>query len=202
MTEETKIELSSDLELLKKALTIKQLEFVHGLAHGMTELEAFENAGLAQNDDTDRSNASRLARAPKIRLYKEALQREVATRSVMSLEAVDQELTNIASADVTDVIKVGEWVESIGKRGPIAHPVLEVSMVEFDDLTDAQRAAIKKIKPVPGGVEVVMHDKMKALELLAKRHQGFTEKIDMNVDSNVQVFAFVGDNGRGPTGGD
>lgn len=199
MSDDKKIQLSKELEVLKNALSIQQLKFTEGIANGMKEYEAYEYAGLSTGSPEDRAEARRLARMPKIRLYKDALLREVATRSVMTLEAVDQELTNIASTDITELIEQGELFQSYNEAGlPDGAPVQIVQLKPLEELTDAQKASIKKIKPCTGGVEIVLHDKLKALELLAKRHQGFTEKMDVNVDGNVQVVAFVGDNGRGP----
>ena len=71
----------------------------------------------------------------------------------MSEEEILQALRAIAFSDFTDYI----WIEDG-----------QVRIRETRELDSGQRAAIAGIKDTGKGVEIKLHDKQKALELLAK----------------------------------
>ncbi len=192
MTEQT---TNKEVELIKKTLNLKQLQFVDYCLTGYTPAEAYEMAGLNTDPDANlEDDATLLRRTPRIKMYIDALQRCVAQRTIMTLEAADQRLTDMAMCDPTDIIELGTTYKDF-KTGL---PVKEVRLKNIDNLTEAQKAAIVSIKPVPGGVEVKMVDKLKALDMLIRRKGGFKDVQELNINGNVEVFAMVGDNGRGP----
>jgi hypothetical protein len=119
----------------------------------------------------------------------------VAERSVLTLEAIDQKLSDIAMTDILDVAELGPPV--LDADGNMVRPVM---IKGEEDLTSAQRASLKKIKNCKdGGLEIETHDKLKALDMLIKRRSGYIKKEEINVTGNaIQVIACVGDNGRGP----
>ena len=71
----------------------------------------------------------------------------------MNEETVLEALRAIAFSDFTDYIRVEDG---------------EVRVKDTSQLTDAQRSAIAGIKDTGKGVEIKLHDKQKALELLVK----------------------------------
>ena len=97
-------------------------------------------------------------------------------------EAITQELTAIASAEITDVLS---W----DKAG-------RVELTAAEDLSPRIRKAIKKVKVVPGkmgtSLEVEMHDKIAPLRLLAK-HTGMLDGTNEQNKPSV-----IGINLRGP----
>ncbi|MBR6413589.1 MAG: terminase small subunit [Oscillospiraceae bacterium] len=78
----------------------------------------------------------------------------------MSEEEILQALRAIAFSDFTDYI----WIEDG-----------QVRIRETRELDSGQRAAIAGIKDTGKGVEIKLHDKQKALELLVK-YQGMFER--------------------------
>ncbi len=78
----------------------------------------------------------------------------------MNEETILQALRSIAFSDFTDYIQV--------ENG-------EVRVKDTCLLTDGQRSAIAGIKDTGKGVEIKLHDKQKALELLVK-YLGFFER--------------------------
>ena len=78
----------------------------------------------------------------------------------MSEEEILQALRAIAFSDFTDYI----WIEDG-----------QVRIRETSELDSGQRAAIAGIKDTGKGVEIKLHDKQKALELLVK-YQGMFER--------------------------
>lgn len=176
------------------ALSVQHQTFVEAYLRGDTPLDALREAGLASGGPADATAAAALLRAPLVRAYVDAMHRTAAERSILTLEAIDQRLTDIAMTDVIDVCEIGQPV--IDEDG-IEHTPIRLRHPA--ELTAAQRAAIASLKTIDGGVEIKMVDKLKALELLAKRRGGFVNVSDVNVSGGLTtVFAMCDDNGRGP----
>ena len=112
---------------------------------------AARNAGYAPSRA---ENAGRkLLQKPAVR---EALRRAEAVRPRLrpvTEQTVLGELTAIAFSDFTDFVRVEDGVAAV---------------TDSRDLTYSQRAAIAGIKETGKGVEIKLHDKEKALELLVK----------------------------------
>jgi phage terminase small subunit len=187
----------SKLQMLKKVLTIKELHFVEHYVAGNTPVAAFEASGLDTNGLSVQRAAEVLLRAPKVKLYIDALHSTVAERSVLHLEALDQKLADIVMTDMLDCVEVG--AQYTDDKGVLRTPV---SIRDPSELTAAQRAAIVSMKSIDGGLEIKAADKLKAIEMLIKRRGGFTENTNLNITGdNVKVIAMPGDNGRGPKAG-
>ena len=88
----------------------------------------------------------------------------------MNEEEILSALRAIAFSDFTEYI----WIEDG-----------EVRVKDSARLTEGQRAAIAGIKDTGKGVEIKLHDKQKALELLVK-YLGFFEKKDE--DAGIRVI--------------
>ena len=82
-----------------------------------------------------------------------------------------QELAHVAFANTTDFVKLS------GGR---------VFLTDTDDLSRDQTAALSTIKEGRDGVEVRLHDKIRALELLGK-HLGIFEKPEEQDAGGVKV---------------
>ena len=87
----------------------------------------------------------------------------------MNEESVLNALKAIAFSDFTDYIRIEEG---------------EVRVKDTALLTEAQRSAIAGIKDTGKGVELKLHDKQKALELLVK-YLGFFEHAE--ADNTIRV---------------
>lgn len=198
MTEENKTpnELSHDVEVLKHVFSEGELKMIDLYEDGVKPAIAHQLAGLSKKPDENA--AMRILEAPTTQRYIQALRRQVACRSIMTLEKIDQRMSDIAMTDVTDVVELGELFYPTGPEGSTSAPVQTISLKDLSKLTPSQRAAIKKIKPCTGGVEIELHDKVKVMEILAKRRGGFTEKQEVTHSGNVEVFAYTGFNNRGP----
>ena len=87
----------------------------------------------------------------------------------MNEETVLEALRAIAFSDFTDYIRVEDG---------------EVRVKDTSQLTDAQRSAIAGIKDTGKGVEIKLHDKQKALELLVK-YLGLFDRPEENAGLQV-----------------
>jgi hypothetical protein len=184
---------NKEVDNLAKTLRPEHREFVRLYLDGCTPKEAHRQAGLAGEADNSRA-AEILLKAPRVRLYIEAMERRASERSILTLEAIDAKLTDIAMADLVDVIEIGESYpddKGVERR--------DIAMKDPSAMTAGQRAAIVQAKiGADGTLDVKMVDKLKALDMLIKRRGGYTEKTEVNHTGNVQVVAMVGHNGRGP----
>lgn len=190
----TEIKLSRELEDIKRNLKATELRFCEMVFEGMAPIDALVESGL--NAVKDAPMADRVVRAPVIAAYIDALRRQVATRAVLSLEKIQERLSDIAMTNVTDILEIGETVVDM-KTGV---PVTIMQMKDVSKLTEGQLAAIKSMEPCPGGVKVKLHDTVKIMESLAKMQGAFIEKQEITHNGGVEVFAYVGSNGRGPAG--
>ena len=86
-------------------------------------------------------------------------------------QAILRELSAIAFSDFTDFVRVEDG---------------QVQITESRSLDYSRRAAIASIKDTGKGVEIKLHDKQKALELLAK-YLGLFERADNPEDRAVRV---------------
>jgi len=179
------------IEKLRKALSTQELDFVDKHLAGVPADLAYQEAGLGVLPDP--IGAGQLLAAPAVKMYIDAMQREIAERSSLTLEKIDERLTDLATANIIDMVEIGEDYTDDNNN-----PRTPITLKDPMSLTPGQRAAIVGLKTVPGGMEIKIADPIKALELLAKRRGGFTEQIDVNLTGNVSIFANVGDNQRGP----
>jgi hypothetical protein len=186
---------TSTVDAIRRSLKPEYLALVDAYLRGMSPGDAYVESGMGIEGASDNARkASVILSAPRIRAYLDAMHRTIATRAILSMDAIDQTLTDIATADVSSILNTG-MVENptTGER------MAMVTVKNIGELTPAQRASISSIKPMgSAGFAVTFHDKMKALEMLIKRRGGFTENQNVNLSGAVHVFAHVGDNGRGP----
>ena len=103
-----------------------------------------------------------------------SIRRDIATPK---RDAVLQELEAVAASSITDVL----WWDNAGN----------VSVRPSEDLASHVKAAIKKVKVTPTAygnqIEIEMHDKMRALNTLAK-HYGLMEVVqDENRPSIIGI---------------
>ena len=97
----------------------------------------------------------------------DALKAERAAAAGITAERVLQEIARLALSDSRDVVKFTR------KRGRDGRKLksMEVVIADFDDLTPDQAAQIAGVVQTKGKapkIEVKIHDKVKALEMLAK----------------------------------
>lgn len=139
-------------------LTDLQVVFCHEYARSLNATAAYKKAGYKfKNDGVARSSASQLLAKPSIRAYLGEIVN-------LSSASVVSEITAIAHSRLTDVC---DWD---GER---------VTLKSSEALSDKAKAAIKSIKSKPHfsadgqfcewEVEVVLHDKLSALEKLMKK---------------------------------
>jgi phage terminase small subunit len=146
------------------SLTRKQRAFVEAYLRCWNGTEAALEAGYSEK--SARAIASENLTKPDILSVIEAR----LTEFHMSADEVLMRLTSIARGNLGDFLTI----ESYGAKV---------------DLTKAQEAAklnlIKKLKVTKQGVEIELHDPLRALELLGKHYQLFADRLEINWRTEV-----------------
>lgn len=145
-------------------LTEKQARFVAEYLVDMNATEAAKRAGYSEK--TAYSIGFENLRKPEIQEAIQAAMEDRAKRTEITQDAVLRELAAIGFAKATDFVQIRDS---------------RVHLSETDSLTDEQRRAIAGIKEGKFGIELKLHDKLKALELLGQ-HLGMFSGMDGKKD--------------------
>lgn len=173
-------------------LTIKQEKYAQGLFKGLTQREAYKQAYDAENM-TDKSideKACELAANVKVAERIAELTEELKYRNMVTVEKVLSELASIGFTNAADFATVEEKEYIIGyekdedgqadKTRPIKQHGKGVNILETSEIDKGKVKALAGIKQGANGIEVKMHDKVKALELMGKTLGMFTDKVSVS----------------------
>jgi len=173
-------------------LTPKQMRFVDEWLIDFNGKQAAIRAGYSAK--TAEATAARLLRNVKVQAEISRRQKDLQRRTEISQDRVVKELARIAFADATDYACV-ETLTYENEDGTVS-PVQIVSPKDTDTLSDDQRAAIAGIKHGANGIEVKLHDKIKALELLGRHIGMFNDKLSLSgTDGGPLTFRWEGKDG-------
>lgn len=136
-------------------LTPKQEKYVKNLVSGMSQRKAYKKA-FDVKDMSDKNidcKASKLLKNGEVRARYNELIKKAADRAVVKAEDIIAEYKAIAFANGTDFAEVKNDI---------------VRIKDTDSLDEEKKKAISLIETTKFGINVRTHDKMKALEMLAK----------------------------------
>lgn len=156
-------------------LTPKQMRFVDEWLIDFNGKQAAIRAGYSAK--TAEATAARLLRNVKVQAEIARRQKDLQRRTEVSQERVVKELARVAFADATDYVQVE--TRTVEKNDGTELSYQAVTLTETAELSADQRAAIAGIKQGANGVEVKLHDKIKALELLGRHIGMFNDKLEV-----------------------
>ena len=165
-------------------LTPKQIRFVDEWLIDFNGKQAAIRAGYSAK--TAEATASRLLRNVKVQAEISRRQKDLQRRTEVTQERVVVELARVAFADATDYVQVETRIIN---RGKVKVPIELAVHKETAELSADQRAAIASIKQGANGVEIKLHDKIKALELLGRHIGMFNDKLDIKATVTENPFA-------------
>jgi phage terminase small subunit len=166
-------------------LTAKRKRFVDEWLIDFNGTQAAIRAGYSEK--TAAATAARLLRNVNIQNEIARRQRDLQKRAEVTQDRVVKELARVAFADASDYVCV-ETLTYENEDGTVS-PVQIVSPKDTDTLSDDQRAAIAGIKQGANGIEIKLHDKIKALELLGRHIGMFNDKLDIKATVTENPFA-------------
>ena len=155
-------------------LTAKQMRFVDEYMVDLNATQAAIRAGYSSRtaNTIGTQNLVKLSIQAEISRRQKDLQR----RTEVTQERVVMELARVAFADATDYVQVETRIIN---KGDIEVPIELAVHKETAELSADQRAAIASIKQGANGVEIKLHDKIKALELLGRHIGMFNDKLEV-----------------------
>lgn len=166
-------------------MTEKQKIFADEYLTCLNASEAYRRVYASDPNAKDVNRAaSRLLCNKEIIEYIDKRIKDRTKRTEITQDFVIKEIYDIASAVITDYVNIVEEdkVDCNGKvivdsitNEPKKVKALEVETT--DKLSNSQAKSIASIKKTKFGIEVVLHDKLKALELLGK-HLGMFDNKD------------------------
>ena len=175
---------------MKVKLTEKQKRFCDEYLIDLNATRAYKAAyKTCKKDETANVNGSRLLTNAKVKAYLEKRIKDREKRTEITQDKVLKELAKIGFSDTTDYARI---VERVGKNkiinddgevvGEEEYIYKTVDLSPTDHLTPDQRRVIESIKEGKYGIELRLHDKVKALELIGKHLGMFTEKTELDAE--------------------
>ena len=172
-------------------LTAKQIRFVDEYLVDFNATQAAIRAGYKAK--TAHVIGAENLRKPKIAEEIARRQKDLQRRTEVTQERVVKELARVAFADATDYVQVETRIIN---RGEVKVPIELAVHKETAELSADQRAAIASIKQGANGVEIKLHDKIKALELLGRHIGMFNDKLSLSgADGGPLTFRWEGKDG-------
>lgn len=177
------------------ALTAKQERFVAEYLIDLNGKQAAIRAGYSEK--TAEQQASRLLSNVKVQAAIQEAQAKRSEKTGITQERVLQELARIGFADIRKAVAWGSAPDgAVDEEGnPVLYPVELLPSSEVDNDT---AAAISEVSLTAQGVKLKMHDKLSALDKIA-RHLGMLNGSGAGEDEapalniNINTAAPVGD---------
>ena len=145
-----------------------------------------------------RGNAHKLVANSGIAEEIQRLGAKTAAKLEITRENIMQELAAVGFARVTDFVQV----ETVPTSRPLIHPITgevlsfageaqQVRIVDTAELPEGKAAALASIKQGANGIEVKLHDKVHALELLGKAVGVFDSGRDTSTETTNNLFEAI-----------
>jgi len=180
--------------MANEKLTIKQEKYVQGLFAGLSQREAYKQAGYNIKNYTDESidvEACKLANNTKVVQRLEGLKDELKERNMVTADKVISEFAHIAFDDISNYLdyRTEKTVVGYDESGS---PITEYrTIVDLKDSKTIDTRNISEVSTGPNGTfKFKQYCKDNALLQLAKIMGLMTEKVDLkssNLNLNTEV---------------
>ncbi|MCX4025065.1 terminase small subunit [Endozoicomonas sp. SM1973] len=160
-------------------LTPKQAMFVKEYLVDLNATQAAIRAGYSAK--TASEQGARLLGNVKIQAALGEVQQKRGNRLDVTADRIEKELAKIAFSHITDVIDWREITLESNEDEPnhsAAIACQSIRLKDSDTLSPEVTATIQEISQTAHGVKVKLYDKLKALELLGRRHGIFIDKVE------------------------
>ncbi|PKE32913.1 hypothetical protein CWS43_03180 [Rahnella sp. AA] len=171
------------MQLNEYGLNDMQVRFVYEYLKDLNKSAAYRRAGYACSPASLYAAASRLYRNVKVNHAIQAAMKDRLFSLRLSIDDVMCQLWNIVTADPNELTQYrrvncrecwpdNPWDPTVDPnpycQSCAGEGVGEVFLCDTRDLSGAARSLFAGVKRTPAGAEILMHDKMQALYLLAK----------------------------------
>ena len=177
-------------------LTPKQQQFVREYLIDFNATQAAIRAGYSPK--TAQVIGAENLKKPMVAAEIERLGQKTAQKLEITRESIMQELAAIGFARASDFVRVEtEAATRLGVH-PLTGEIISlpsycqtVRITNTDDLPEDKAAALAGIKQGANGIEVKLHDKVRALELLGKAVGVFDSSRDTSTDATNNLFEAI-----------
>ena len=160
------------------SITKKQKQFVEEYLKDKDVIAAYLRAGYKANKAVAAKEANKLLKQEELQKYMKTLIKEGTEKATVTSDMVLNELAKIAFAKCSDFARIVTRIEEAEGEENEVKTVKCIELVDTDELSEDERAAVASIKETRYGISVETYDKMKALELIGKHLGMFKDKTE------------------------
>ena len=183
----------------KKKLTPRQQKFADYYIELGNATEAYKRAGYKASGNSAEAAAARMLRNVKVKSYIDKRQKDLAQKTGITQERVVEELARIGFAKLTNFVEYRTEKTIVGRDEETGEPI-----IGYDVLTD-----VKDSKEVDGSViseisrgrdgtfKFKLHDKVKALDMIARHLGMYKDKVEHSGEVGIQVAVDYGEDDKG-----
>lgn len=182
-------------------LTAKQQRFCDEYLVDLNATQAAIRAGYSEKRASEQ--AYQLLQKTTVQEYIQKRQRDRIARTEITQDFVLNELMAIASVNATDYARIveknataeveGQLIQLYDANGnPAVYRTVEPVLTE--ELTETQKKALAVIKRGRDGFEIKPYDKVRVLELLGKHLGMWTDRVEQQIDMDLNITVDYGDN--------
>jgi len=163
-------------------LTPKQIKFIDFYLLTGNATEAYRKAGYKTKGNGARVNASKLLTNHNIKKEIRRQQKNLCKKMDIKKEDVLRRIIQIAKSNLSDYMRWGNKEVKITTQdgGKYKKTISEVVLLDSKDISDEKLWLLSELSQTPTGIKIKLHDKLKALEMLAQ----YTHLYDAVEDEN------------------
>lgn len=163
-----KIRLTDEQKVLFDALTKLQQKFVLGILKGLSQIDAYKQAGYkAKTDESARASASEILTNLNVKTFLDAMNQEAVSDAVMSRQEALERLSTMGRVSLHDI---AEFRNSQIGEDDEGQPVFQASW-QFKDSAlqnPAALSAISELTTGKDGIKLKLHDPKAAIRQLSE----------------------------------
>ncbi|HFU0689549.1 TPA: terminase small subunit [Morganella morganii] len=182
--------LTDEQKVLFDALTKLQQKFALGIIKGLSQIDAYKQAGYkAKADGTAHACASEILRNPKVKSFLDAMNQVAVSDAIMTRQEALERLSAIGRASVSEMVEFSERNMGADDDG---NPVIQ-AVWKFKDsaLQNPQAlAAISELTAGKDGIKLKLHDPKAAIKQVAEM-QGW--EAPKEIKHNISALPALGD---------
>lgn len=162
------MELTEHQKALFDALTKLQQKFALGIVKGLSQIDAYKQAGgKAKKDETASACASEILTNPKVKAFIDEMNKEAITEAVMTKQEALERLSSLGRVSLFDL---AEFRNSQVGEDEEGNPVYQATWSFKDSslLRPEDMAAISELTAGPQGLKIKLHDPKAAIKQLGE----------------------------------
>jgi phage terminase small subunit len=170
---------------MKRELTAKQKKFCHEYLKDLNATNAYKRAGYKGKGAE--VSSCKLLKNPKVEAYLATHREKIQEKSAITIQKVLEELGAIGFCNVEDLFEIhDDRITLIAEGERPARVRKAIKKIKFTRRVDGRGEDADEIETV----EIELHDKQKALELIGKHLGMFSQKIEAEITDGTQKAKF------------